>query len=98
MSGGYWNYEDQRIGDFAERLLEDDDALVRALGQHLADLGRVLHDIDWQRSGDTSSWDRAALHRLLPPGAAVEAARLHAVAAVEALTAAIKEASTPFRG
>lgn len=94
MSGGHWDYEDCRVGQFGERLQEDSDFLLRALGDHLVAIGKVLHDVDWQRSGDTAGWDRSELYALLPPGSAIEAARRSAEDAVRNLNEAIAQSMT----
>ena len=55
MSGGYWNYDQNRLRDFGETLEADEDATLAATGKHLVAIADVLHAIDWIRSGDTSS-------------------------------------------
>lgn len=95
MSGGHWNYEDQQIGSFGERLLDDGDPAVAALGAHLMAIAAILHDIDWYRSGDTSSYERAKLMALLPPASVIHMARERAEQALKDLRDAIDEAAKP---
>lgn len=61
MSGGYWNYEQERMKNFGEELMADRDPTIAAAGAHIAALGEVLHDFDWMRSADrsTDGWDDA---------------------------------------
>jgi len=65
MSGGHWNYEDRRLVDFGEWLMEDGQPALAALGRLLVDVADPLRDIDRVYSGDAASEDlQPALDKL----------------------------------
>jgi len=65
MSGGHWDYEDRRLVDFGEWLMEDGQPALAALGRLLVDAAAPLRDIDRVYSGDAASADlQPALEKL----------------------------------
>lgn len=52
MSGGHFDYEHDRIRDLYEGEMEDE-----TLNALLIDFCKVLHDLDWWKSADTSETD-----------------------------------------
>lgn len=68
MSGGHWDYDDATIITFAERLGCSRHDLAKEFGVDfvtplvvaLEACGRLLHDMDWQLSGDAYIEDPAA--------------------------------------
>ncbi len=54
MSGGFFDYEDVKLFEFADKLFKDAEPEEKQLSQILKDLGDVLHSYDWYRSGDSS--------------------------------------------
>lgn len=69
MSGGHWDYEQERIGSFASyRLDAEKEALLAEFGvdfvspvvSALEACAKLLHDIDWHLCCDTMMQDPAA--------------------------------------
>jgi len=54
MSGGFFNYEDSKLFEFADKIFEDKEIEEKQLSEILKDLGNVLHDYDYWKSGDSS--------------------------------------------
>jgi hypothetical protein len=83
MSGGSYGYAQFKLEEIAEMLRgrHPSEELVLALADHVDALGKVMHDVEWADSGD-SSWDDAldaSIRNLISP-AVVEAASRDAVA------------------
>lgn len=79
MSGGSYDYVSFRIEDAAGglRSRHPSDALLLALASHLTGLAKILHDIEWADSGDTT-WTpelREQVRAFLAPGAELSEAR-----------------------
>jgi len=75
MSGGQWDYENYRILDVCRRVSEDEKIIQRfpILSSEIMKLGlvldKILHDLDWDLSGDTcikndEEFENAALAQL----------------------------------
>ena len=66
MSGGHWDYEQFRVRECMQNVGEDGQVIIRfpKLAQVMRDLGEVLediiHDLDWDLSGDTEIDDDPA--------------------------------------
>jgi len=54
MSGGHFNYEDQRIFQWADTIFQDKEVEEKQLAGMLRDIGKILHDYDYWKSGDSS--------------------------------------------
>lgn len=52
MSGGHYNYLYRDIDAFADAMLQDNDPIRRAFGQHLVLVSQAMHDIEFVDSGD----------------------------------------------
>ena len=57
MSGGFFNYEDNKLFEFAIKIYKEKDIEEKQLSQILKDLANVLHSYDWYISGDSSKED-----------------------------------------
>ena len=59
MSGGHWHYVQHRIQDELQSIASDEEVVKRfpRLAHYLSDLAErlhgVIHDLDWDLSGDT---------------------------------------------
>lgn len=69
MTGGHWNYSEEAVASFGERLAEEPDPVVAAAGQHLMAIAACLKAADHNYSGDAMDWSshRARLARLVAP-------------------------------
>lgn len=76
MSGGSWNYLCDKIAEASTRLCESDDQLRVLFGEHLAEVSRAMHAIEWVDSADYSPGDEydAILSVLRPNTPAYEEA------------------------
>lgn len=53
MSGGFFNYEETKLIEFAEMIYQKKEIEEKQLSQILKDLANVLHEYDYYKSGDT---------------------------------------------
>ena len=54
MSGGFFDYEDVKLFEFADKIFEDKDIEEKQLSALLRDLGDVLHSYDYYKCGDSN--------------------------------------------
>lgn len=54
MSGGFFNYEDYKLEEFADKIFEDKEIEEKQLSEILRDLRKVLHGYDYWKCGDCS--------------------------------------------
>ena len=54
MSGGHFDYADSRLYEWSEKVRWDGNPLFAVL---LHDLGDLMHEYDWWKSGDTGRED-----------------------------------------
>jgi len=66
MSGGSWDYCYHKIDEMADRMQSQKEPYRRAFGQHLREVARAMHDVEWVDSGDSVEGDdRAAIEKAL---------------------------------
>ena len=66
MSGGSWDYCYQKIDEMADRMQNEKEPYRRAFGQHLRDVAKAMHDVEWVDSCDSSPGDdRAAIEKVM---------------------------------
>lgn len=61
MSGGYFDYRDQLLSDFGNKLKCEKLPALRLLGQHLKELADVLYAVDMHLSDDIRLDDMAII-------------------------------------
>lgn len=78
MSGGAYDYFCDDLDRFAEALRENhsEKAHVVTLVEHLHHLAKLLHDIEWADSGDTS-WNDALDVRIMAETGYINALPAH---------------------
>lgn len=54
MSGGHFDYEDQKLEELADKIYEEKTDVEKELASLLRSLAQVLHDYDYWKSGDHS--------------------------------------------
>ena len=54
MSGGFFDYENNKINDWADMIFTAKEIEEKQLSQMLRDMGLVLHDYDYWKCGDCS--------------------------------------------
>ena len=57
MSGGFFNYEDSKLFEFADKIFEDKTIDEINFSHLLRDIGNVLHEYDYYICGDTGKED-----------------------------------------
>jgi Mg/Co/Ni transporter MgtE len=66
MSGGSWDYCYHKIDEMADKMSCQKEPLRRAFGEHLRNVAKAMHDVEWVDSCDTSPGDeRAAIELVL---------------------------------
>lgn len=94
MSGGRWNYDQNRVEALGEQLQEEGNPVLRAMGCHLVSIAREIKDADWFLSCDTSHYDFGKMAALLPDAAFKSAA----LAMIEDATAKLEGARSLIVG
>lgn len=56
MSGGRWNYDQYRVAELGDRLTNESDVVLAAIGQQLNLMSEWINEADRCYSGDGSSW------------------------------------------
>ena len=102
MSGGSLDYIQHKIDDAADTIFRraadrDDANILRAFSRHLAECGRICHEIEWDFSGDSSldGEDYQAIRRLIGRKAIVGQAVTEAKEMIKRLQQAIEEGERP---
>lgn len=54
MSGGHFDYEDEKLEEWADIIFPEKEIEEKQLAGILRDLRKVLHDYDYWKSGDSS--------------------------------------------
>lgn len=54
MSGGHFDYEDEKMEEWADRIFIEKEIEEKQLAGILRDLRKVLHDYDYWKSGDSN--------------------------------------------
>ena len=57
MSGGFFDYEDNKLFEFADKIFQDKEIEEEQLSGILRDLGNVLHSYDYWKCGDMGKDD-----------------------------------------
>lgn len=92
MSGGSLDYAYRKVENVAETLRGSSCLAHRAFALHLARVAKALHDIEWVLSCDYSPGDEmAAINKVLQPSDMLTQATEEAMAARDALEAALRE-------
>lgn len=65
MSGGHWNYQQERLSSFAYDLSKSDSPVIQATGDLLEAIAAELNKADRFYSLDSSEWDDAPLAALV---------------------------------
>ncbi len=85
MSGGSLDYISHKLDDVADTLKRRRQPDLRALGEHVLKLARVLHDVEWYLSCDTSNYHPENIRALLGPTAVLETVKADAEKVLEQL-------------